>query len=198
MILETIGLFVGVVIILALYYKLWFLRDPERDIPKKGIICPADGKVVMIKKFEKNKIKIDKKFLGQVKTFTSDVCETGYIVSIFMNVFNVHINRAPISGVVKYVEHKSGKFLNASKLESTFENENVQILIHQGQKKIKVIQIAGLIARRIVPFVKSGQKITRGQRIGLIKLGSQVTIIMPDKPKVKVGDKVYAGKTILA
>lgn len=184
-----------------IFHRFYFLRDPARKIPLgNNIVCPADGKVMSIKKFSKDRIQINKKFLGKVKSFTKDVAEEGYIVSVFMSPFDVHINRAPISGRVKYVKHTKGKFLNAESPESTFENENVQILFDDNGFKVKTIQISGFLARRIVSFVKKNEKVIKGQRIGLIKLGSQVTTILPENVKIKVqkGQKVSAGTTIIA
>lgn len=184
-----------------IFYNFYFLRDPTRTIPPgNNIVCPADGKVLAIKEFKNNELEINKKHLGRVKTFTKDVSKKGYMISIFMNIMNVHINRAPIRGKVKYVKHSKGKFLNAESKASTFENENVQILIQDGKFKVKMIQIAGLVARRIVPFIKGREKIIKGQRIGLIKLGSQVTLILPDTVSIKVseGEEVKAGETIIA
>ncbi|MBU1202050.1 MAG: phosphatidylserine decarboxylase family protein [Nanoarchaeota archaeon] len=189
------------VLLFSFFYKFYFLRDPVRKIPVgDNILSPADGKIILIRPYNSNNLKVDKRFFGAVKTFTRDVSKEGYIVSIFMNVFDVHINRAPITGKVKYVKHTKGKFLNAEIEASTFENENVQILIQKDDFKVKMIQIAGLIARRIVPFVKKNESVIRGQRIGLIKLGSQVTLILPKTVniKVKVGQKVYAGETVIA
>ena len=184
-----------------IFHQFYFLLDPARQIPLgNNIISPADGKITLIKKFDEDKIDIEKQFLGHVKSFTKDVANKGYIVSIFMSPFDVHINRAPISGTVKYVKHSDGKFLNASSLASTFENENVQMLFQDKKFKVKSIQIAGFLARRIVPLVKENEKVLKGQRIGLIKLGSQVTLILPStiKLKVKLGDKVSAGSSIIA
>jgi len=189
------------VLLFSFFYKFYFLRDPVRKIPVgDNILSPVDGKIILIRPYNSNNLKVDKRFFGAVKTFTRDVSKEGYIVSIFMNVFDVHINRAPITGKVKYVKHTKGKFLNAEIEASTFENENVQILIQKDDFKVKMIQIAGLIARRIVPFVKKNESVIRGQRIGLIKLGSQVTLILPKTVniKVKVGQKVYAGETVIA
>ena len=196
-------LFVLVILYLAfqIFHKVYFLRDPARKIPiGKNIVCSADGKVMSIKHYTKNKVKIEKRFLGKVRSFTKDVADEGYMVSIFMSPFNVHINRAPISGQVKYVVHTKGKFLNAESPESTFENENTQILFDDKGFKVKTIQISGLLARRIVSFVKKNEKVIKGQRIGLIKLGSQVTMILPKNVKIKVhaGQKVSAGTTIIA
>ncbi len=194
----------AIIIILLLFlafYRFYFLRDPDRKTPRgTSIISPADGKVMLVQRFDKDNLRIDKRFLGSVSAFTRDVSESGYIISIFMSVFDVHINRSPITGVVRYVKHTPGKFLNAELSQSTFENENVQILIQQGSLRLKVIQIAGLIARRIVCSLKGGDRVIRGQRIGLIKLGSQVTLILPKsvKIKVKLGEKIYAGETVIA
>jgi len=205
MFLKVLIIILSVLILLSIlfviFYKFYFLRDPERITPKgNNVIAPADGVITLIKEFDKDNIDIEKKYLGKVKSFTSDVSEKGYIVSIFMNVFDVHINRAPINGTVKYVKHSDGKFLNAIGLDSTFENENVQILIEDKDFKVKMIQIAGLLARRIVPFAKENDKVIKGQRIGLIKLGSQVTLILPESVdiQVKIGQKVKAGETIIA
>ncbi|MFH1770556.1 MAG: phosphatidylserine decarboxylase [archaeon] len=196
-------LFILVLLYIAfqIFHRAYFLRDPARKIPiGDNIVCPADGKVMSVKKFGENNIQINKKFLGKVKSFTNDVAKKGYIVSIFMSPFDVHINRAPISGQVEYVKHNKGKFLNAESPESTFENENTQILFDDNGFKVKTIQISGFLARRIVSFVKKNEKVIKGQRIGLIKLGSQVTMILPESVKIKVqaGQKVTAGTTIIA
>jgi len=202
MIILTILLVILFLLIAFLvFHKFYFLRDPVRTIPYgNNIVCPADGKISLIKEFKENKTQINKKYLGHVKTMTSDVSKNGYIISIFMNILDVHINRAPIDGSIKYVKHSKGKFLNASTLESTFENENVQLLIQDGAFKIKMIQIAGLVARRIVSFMKNNEKVIKGQRVGLIKLGSQVTLVLPSNVKIQVkeGQKVLAGETIIA
>ncbi|MFH1589370.1 MAG: phosphatidylserine decarboxylase [archaeon] len=189
------------IVLFLLFYKFHFLRNPARKITLgNNVVSPADGKVMMIKKYSKNKVDIPKGFLGTVKSFTGDVAKEGFIISIFMSPLDVHFNRVPISGVVKYVKRSKGKFWNAGKLEATFENENVQSLIEDGSFRIKVIQIAGFVARRIVPFIKGKEKVLKGQRMGLIKLGSQVTLILPASVKVKVqmGEKVVAGETIIA
>ncbi|MAG39118.1 phosphatidylserine decarboxylase family protein [Candidatus Woesearchaeota archaeon] len=200
-VIDALIILIVVFVLFLFFYKFYFLRNPSRQIPfGDNIISPADGLITSIKKFNKNKVNINKRFLGKAKSFTKDVSDSGYMVSIFMNVFDVHFNRAPMSGIVKYIVHSKGKFLNALKPESTFENENVQILFQSKNFKLKTIQIAGLVARRIVPFIKKNDKIIKGQRIGLIKLGSQVTIILSDKVKLKVvkGQRVLAGETIIA
>ncbi|MBU0472180.1 MAG: phosphatidylserine decarboxylase family protein [Nanoarchaeota archaeon] len=192
---------VFLLIVFLIFYNFYFLRDPARQIPSgNNIISPADGRVMMIKEFDKNVAEIEKGYLGKVRAMTKDVASKGYIVSIFMSIWNVHFNRAPVDGVVKYVTHNSGKFLKADLLASTFENENVQMLIQDKSFNIKVIQIAGFVARRIVSFIKKNEKVIKGQRIGLIKLGSQVTLIIPSNVnlQVKIGQRVFAGETIIA
>jgi len=190
-----------IVVVLFSFYKFYFLRDPARKVPVgENIVSPADGKVILMKKFDKDKVDIDKRFIGKVKALTKDVADKGFLVSIFMNFFDVHVNRAPISGIIKYVKHSKGRFINAERIVATFENENVQTLFQDGKFKIKVVQIAGLVARRIVPFIKEKEKVIKGQRIGIIKLGSQVTLILPANVKIKVheGQKVFAGETVIA
>jgi len=185
------------------YWRLWFLRDPERKIPvgKDNIICPADGKVLKIIKYDKKKVKVNKGLLGKVITFADDVADKGYIVSIFMNPMNVHVNRAPISGEVIYQKHSDGKFHTAMNFAKSFiENEKNEITIKDGKFKIKMIQVAGLFAQRVISYVKKGDNVKNGERIGLINLGSQVTTILPSNVKitVKEGDKVKAGSSIIA
>lgn len=190
-----------IITVLILFYTLYFLRDPERTIPfGSNVVSPADGKVVMIRKYDEDLVEVDKSYLGMVETRTKDVSKEGYIVSIFMSIFDVHVNRSPIAGTIKYAKYNPGKFSHAKKEKSTFENENVQILLKDGSLKLKVILIAGFLARRIVLFTKENDKLIKGQRFGMIRLGSQVTLILPSSLKLKVleGQKVIAGETIIA
>jgi len=188
-------------ILFYLFWKLYFLRDPERKTTKDGIICPADGKVVEITKFDfkkKDHLWIKKGIFGKVK---SPEVSKGILISIFMNPLSVHVNRSPIDGEIISTKHHRGKFLPAYEVEdSILENEKNIIHIKNSKIQVFVIQIAGFLARRIVGFVKKGQKIKKGQRIGLINLGSQVSVILPDNLKINVkrGDKVFAGQTIIA
>lgn len=197
-------IFFAIVILFALilaFYKYWFLRNPKRDIPAgNNIISPADGRIIRIDNFGTNDESASiRKRKGKIEVMTKDVAKSGYIISIFMNVFDVHYNRAPASGRILSMRHTKGKYLNTSTDDSTFENENVEYLIEDGKFRMKFIQIAGLMARRIVPFVKKGQKINKGKVFGLIRFGSQVTIITPKvELKVKVGDRVKAGESIIA
>jgi len=201
---NIISTFLILIIIFILFWKFIFLRNPDRVIPKgNNLVSPADGKIIDVIKFDsKNEIKFfkgNKKYLGIVKTLTSDITKKGYIISIFMNPLNVHYNRTPIAGKVISVKHNKGKLLPVNTIESGLLNEKVETII-EGKIKMKVIQIAGLLASKITSYVKPNQNIDKGEIIGLINLGSQVTLILPDNVDiiVKAGDKVVAGESILA
>ncbi len=188
-------------------FLLNFYRDPERKIPKgNNIVSPADGKIIRILKVKSNKannkIKISKGLLGKIETLTQDIAKECYVISIFMSPFNVHINRAPADGKIISVRHEKGKFFAAFNLEKSLMNEKNEIAIENRIiGKIKVIQIAGFLARRVICNVKKDEKVNKGQRIGKIVLGSQVSLILPAKNvsiTAKKGQKVSAGKTIIA
>jgi len=161
----------------------YFFRDPKREIPQNEnlLLSPADGKVVKIQKVESH------------PSFFSPVT----IVSIFLSLFDVHITRAPISGTVREVEYKPGKFFSAYKDKASFKNESNSILINGDETNILVKQIAGFAARRIKCFVKKNEMITGGQKIGLIYFGSRVDIFIPQgiQLKVNLNQKVKAGCT---
>ena len=171
--------------ILALWVS-YFFRDPERTGPRgeQLVIAPADGKVVLI----------------------SDVDEPAFMggrarrVSIFMNVFNVHVNRYPVTGTIRYVHYNPGKFLNAAVEKSSLENEQMSVGIESPRGRILVRQIAGLIARRIVTYSKQGERVEQGQRMGIIRFGSRVDVFLPldVQLRVKVGDMTLAGSTPIA
>jgi phosphatidylserine decarboxylase len=174
-----------VLLLLALWVA-YFFRDPERtgDRGPSLVVSPADGKLIMI----------------------TQVDEPGFIkgrairLSIFMNVFNVHVNRYPVDGVVKYVHYNKGKFFNAAAEKSSLENEQMSVGIDAGRYQILVRQIAGLIARRIVTYSKLGEKVKQGERMGIIRFGSRVDVFIPPGStiKAKLGDATIAGVTILA
>ena len=171
------------VVFIFFLFSLWFFRDPERTPPEGNnlIICPADGKVVEI-------AELDDEYVGKAKR-----------VSIFMSIFNVHVNRIPFSGVIGTIEHRDGRFRAAMQPEASFENEHNIITLENGPVKIKFSQIAGLIARRIICRLYPRQEVTVGERFGLIMFGSRVDLILPESVtiQVKVGDKVNAGQTLL-
>jgi phosphatidylserine decarboxylase len=164
-------------VILALFC-LWFFRDPDREIPKGPVaVSPADGKIVLIRHRPENTM-----------------------VSIFLNIFDVHVNRAPIAGKIVAVDYTPGKFLVASKDEASYENERNRISIDGDHTLVSFSQVAGLIARRIVCYKKPGEFVTAGERVGLIKFGSRVDIEFGREWEVVVqeGQRVSAGSSILA
>jgi len=171
-------------LIITLFMVLFF-RDSDRKVPAgEGIfVSPADGKVILIKDvYEKDYLKAESKE-----------------ISIFMSLFNVHVNRSPYDGKVSFIKHSSGKFLAAYKDTASMENENTVMVIEGKDGKIVVRQVAGSLARRIVCRVKVGDELRRGERYGMIKFGSRLDIYLPKdvKIKVKAGDKVKAGETVL-
>lgn len=197
-----IGLTVIVIIILVIliFWRFYFLRDPVRKIPLgENIVSPADGRINKIIRSDAKNHKIKKGLLGRINTIASDVAKDYVVVNIVMTPLDVHYQRAPIMGKVLYTKYKKGKFRNAVTDRIAIENENNAILI-EGKFRVKVIQIAGVLARRINCYVKKNEKIQKGEHIGLINLGSQVTTIMPGnvKLKVKEGQRVKAGETIIA
>jgi len=174
-----------VLTLLALWVA-YFFRDPERSGPRgdQVVIAPADGKVVLIQDVDE-------------PTFMSGRAKR---ISIFMNVFNVHVNRYPVSGTVRYVKYNPGKFLNAAVEKSSVENEQMSVGIETGRTRILVRQIAGLIARRIVTYSKEGEQVEQAQRMGLIRFGSRVDVFLPLDAVVKaqIGDMTVAGTTVIA
>lgn len=176
----------AIVITLLALWVAYFFRDPERS-GERGpniVVAPADGKLIMI----------------------TDVDEPAFIggratrLSIFMNVFNVHVNRYPVDGTVGYLHYNKGKFLNAAAEKSSLENEQSSVGVQNGSSRVLVRQIAGLIARRIVTYSKLGQNVKQGDRMGLIRFGSRVDVFIPtdSKLRVKLGALTTAGSTVLA
>ncbi len=166
-------------------FVLFFFRDPERATPVgEGIVVsPADGKVIVIKDiFEPTYLKQDVKQ-----------------ISIFLSVFNVHVNRAPIGGEIEVVKYNPGKFHVASVDKASLDNEQTSMVIAFGKDKILVKQIAGLIARRIVCYARPGDTIKTGERYGLIRFGSRVDIFLPKTAeiKVKLGDRVSGAQDVI-
>lgn len=172
---------VALPVVLAMFF-LWFFRDPSRKVPDGPglIVSPGDGKVEQVEWIE--------------------FPDGGRLrMTIFLNVFDVHVNRVPVGGVVTLAEHHEGQFMNAMKPESAVHNEQTLITIDAGGYTVSFKQIAGLLARRIVCNLKVGDRVERGQRMGLIKFGSRVDVLMPAEtnPRVKVGDRVKGGSSIL-
>ncbi len=174
-----------VLTLLALWVA-YFFRDPERTGARgdEVVIAPADGKVVLIQTVEE-------------PTFMGGRAQR---VSIFMNVFNVHVNRYPVAGTVQYVQYNPGKFLNAAAEKSSSENEQMSVGIETARGRVLTRQIAGLIARRIVTYSTVGEQVEQGQRMGLIRFGSRVDVFLPLDAviKVKIGDTPVAGSSVIA
>jgi len=169
-------------VLLAAFF-LWFFRDPERMIPTDpgAVVSPADGKVTDV-----STVKIDGKPFQRI--------------SIFLNVFDVHVNRSPVSGVIRGVHYQKGKFLNAMNPASAESNEQNTVSVDAAGHGIIFKQIAGLLARRIVFIKKIGDTVQRGERVGLIKFGSRTDVLLEPSARieVKVGDRVKGGSSILA
>ena len=169
---------------LLLLFVLNFFRDPERTIPNEAgvIVSPGDGKVVEI--IEEKDALLDEPYRR---------------ISIFLNVFNVHVQRTPVGGRIERIQYNKGKFLNAASHKASLDNEQNSMIIHTGKEKVLVKQIAGLIARRIVCWAKEGDNYSLGQRFGLIRFGSRVDLFLPLSAEVKVslGDHVAGGSSII-
>ncbi len=180
----TLWLAALVLLLLALWVA-YFFRDPERT-GQRGpslVVSPADGKLIMI-------TEVDEPSFVQGRATR---------LSIFMNVFNVHVNRYPVDGVVSHIHYNKGKFFNAAAEKSSLENEQMSVGIDTGRYRVLVRQIAGLIARRIVTYSKLGEKVKQGDRMGIIRFGSRVDVFLPPGSAIraKLGEATTAGVTIL-
>lgn len=181
--------FVGLTLWVALFF-----RDPVRVTPQGAglVVAPADGLITLIQR-----VPVPREMAGPDGLGDAPVVR----VSIFMSVFDVHINRTPIAGTIRQVVYISGKFLNADLDKASEENERQHFLVERTDGvQVGFTQIAGLVARRIVPFAKGGDIVAVGQRIGLIRFGSRVDVYLPagTEPKVLMGQKTVAGETVLA
>jgi phosphatidylserine decarboxylase len=178
----TLPALAAVPLLLAAFF-LWFFRDPEREIPaaQGAIVSPADGMVTEISVIEEN---------GEARTR----------ISIFLNIFNVHVNRSPVAGVITDVKYRKGKFGNAMGAISAEENEQNVVTVEGDAGTVVFKQIAGLLARRIVFTKKIGDPVARGERVGLIKFGSRTDVLFAGEAemKVQVGDHVKGGSSVLA
>jgi len=171
---------------LVALFVLQFFRDPARTVPQdeNAVLSPADGRIVVVEKTEDI-------YAGRA----------ALKISVFMNVFNVHSNRSPVDGKIENIQYFPGKFVNADLDKASVENErNALTITASNGQLVTCVQVAGLIARRILCYVSRGDSLQRGQRYGFIRFGSRVDVYLPvtAKPKVAVGDKVFATETILA
>lgn len=177
------GLAWAVLPFLLAFFFLWFFRDPERVIPHDAgaVVSPGDGKVTDVATVH----------VGN---------EQQLRISIFLNVFNVHVNRSPITGVIREVNYQRGKYLNAMNVASAELNEQNIVTVEGEGQTVVFKQIAGLLARRIVFYPKVGDRLERGQRVGLIKFGSRVDVMTSAtaRPNVRIGDHVKGGETVVA
>jgi phosphatidylserine decarboxylase len=167
-------------------FVIWFFRNPDRNTPDvpKMVVSPADGKVIRIEDVEQNNM-----IKGRFKK-----------ISIFMSIFNVHVNRIPYSGQVQSIAYHEGMFLSANLDKASDNNERNSIVIRTSDgRDIMAAQIAGLIARRIVCWIEEGMKVRKGERFGLIRFGSRIEVYLPldSTITIKIGDKVRAGETPL-
>lgn len=195
-------------LIFILFYKFWFLRNPLRQTPidPNNFISPANGKIVQILEWDESTIPVIKKHYKAFETFTNDVAMEGYLISIMMTPLDVHYQKASTNAKLINQKYTKWNFFNAlseSKLNDViFENERNEMLFEtENNLKYKIIQIAGKMARRIYPILSTWDIVQQWQIIWLIKLGSQVTIVLPKnwiELKSKIWDYVIDGETILA
>jgi phosphatidylserine decarboxylase len=166
-------------------FVIQFFRDPPRTVPQEAgtVLAPADGRIVKIERARDPYTERD-----------------ALLVSVFMNVFNVHSNRVPVDGTVESVAYARGRFINADLDKASTENERNALVINAGADRLTVVQVAGLVARRILCYVAAGDRVVRGQRFGFIRFGSRVDVYLPlsARPRVAVGDAVRATSTVLA
>ena len=166
-------------------FVLQFFRDPPRTAPAdpKAVVSPADGRVVVVERARDPYLERD-----------------ALKISVFMNVFNAHSNRSPVDGEVRKTWYHPGSFLNASLSKASLENERAAMWLSTSGGDVTCVQVAGLIARRILCYAKNGQHLGRGDRFGFIRFGSRVDVYLPLEavPKASIGDKVYATTTTLA
>ena len=169
----------GIPLYMTALFCLYFFRDPDRDIPEGPVaVSPADGKVVSVKSFASGSVRI----------------------SIFLNIFDVHVNRAPIGGTIAKVQYEKGSFLVASREVASSENERNTVTVEDEGTRVIFSQIAGLIARRIVFYKAQGERVGKGERVGLIKFGSRVDVFFGPEWEVAIrpGERVAGGSSVLA
>jgi phosphatidylserine decarboxylase len=171
---------------LVAIFVIQFFRDPPREVPTlaSAVLAPADGRIVKVERAQ--------------DLYTQ---RESLLISVFMNVFNVHSNRAPVDGTVESVTYSAGRFINADLDKASTENErNAMVMRLDSGERVTVVQVAGLIARRILCYAKAGERLARGQRYGFIRFGSRVDVYLPlnARPRVAVGDIVHATTTVLA
>lgn len=186
-----------------------FYRDPERSAPEAAgdvIVSPADGEVIYVRRCEDGRLPAstkkgrDYELVELTKTPLRD--DDAYVVGIAMSFLDVHVNRAPIAGTVRLRRHFPGRFGSLGRPEMVYENERATTVIERDDLEVAVVQIASRLVRQIASYVKVGDRVALGQRIGVIRLGSQVDVVLPVRPGVRIdvreGQRVWAGRSILA
>ncbi|HXJ15115.1 MAG TPA: phosphatidylserine decarboxylase family protein [Candidatus Limnocylindrales bacterium] len=180
---NTVGVIVGAVLVFLALFVFYFFRNPDRDIPMEPgvVVSPADGRVVVVK---------DEENAGR----------PGKRVSIFLAIWNVHVNRSPAAGTITKLEYKPGKFLAAWAEKASLENEQNVFTLASEHGEIVFKQIAGWVARRVVAWKKTGDSVGRGELVGLVRFGSRVDLWLPEGAElaVKVGDNVKGGSSVIA
>jgi len=199
------SLIVGLALAIGAYK---FYRDPERIPPKDmhAIVSPADGRVIYIKEVSSGQVpfsvKGNNKYQLEELTNTNLLDNALYTIGIAMTILDVHVNRTPINGKVVSIKHTPGKFISLKKEQSVIKNERLTTVVDQGTFKIGVVQIASRLIRRIQSYLKEGQLVECGQRLGMIRFGSQVDLIIPNienlKIRVSLGEEVKAGVSVIA
>lgn len=189
-------------------FLVWFYRDPHRTPPNEEnvIVSPADGTVIYVKGLRRGEVPISVKGKKRVRldelVGTDLVSNSGYHIGIFMSLFDVHVNRAPISGIVTYAKRTPEKFISTRKPIFRLVDERYVLIIDNGAIRVGVVQMAAYIVRTIKSYVKPDVELRIGERIGMLKLGSQVDVIIPDifgvKLMVKRGSKLRAGESVIA
>ncbi len=189
-IITLLGLWIGgLVLILGLVatgFFIYFFRDPERTVPSTAdlVVSPADGRIIALER-------------GREEVFLKQPAQK---LSIFMNVFDVHVNRAPVAGQVLGLHYQPGRYLAANRPEAPDQNEQLAVHLRTpDQRDVVMVQIAGLLARRIITYLHEGEAVAQGERVGLICFGSRVDLYLPETYQIQVtiGQKVKAGSSIL-
>lgn len=188
---------------------LWrFFRDPERTPPKNehAVLAPADGRVIYVKEIQNGQVPLSEKngekFALDEFVQSHILPPTGHLVGIAMTWLDVHVNRAPIAGKVSHLKHIQGLFMSLKKREAVIRNERALVVIENGHMRVGVVQIASRLVRNIIPYLQEGSDVEQGQRIGVIRFGSQVDLALPALPSLKIqvrpGEQVKAGLSIVA
>lgn len=200
---------IGLALALGLALAMWrFWRDPEREPPEKDgvVLSAADGKVLYVRSIDEGSTPLVRKsgrdYLLAELTGTNLLSNDAYVIAIEMNLLDVHVNRCPISGRVRMLEHIEGRFMSLGKEEAPFLNARLTTIIENSSMPVAVVQVASRLVRRVEGYLNVGEMVSAGQRLGMIRFGSLVAVVLPQREDVRVvvqpGDRVAAGVTVLA